>query len=521
MQVTENENKVAEDRLVTSRRFVWSATALVWIAILGIFRSQVALIVEAWSTLPSHAHGFVVLLVVAYLVWGKRKAMAVIPLTPSKAGIVALVVFGAVGFAGEMVSAAVVAQFAVVFMLHAAVWAVMGGRAFRILFGPLCFLLFAIPFGYDILPTLMDWTANATVFGLRASGVPVLQENRFFIIPSGSWSVVEACSGIRYLLTSLFVGSIYAYLTYTRWQKRLVFLIWMLVLPILANWLRAYTIVMVAHHTNNQWGLGMSHLALGWVIFAVTMIGSFAVGLRWQDPEIRPEKNLLGTVVPVGFTAVATLLSVLIVLGWNQLANSIRNQPPRPVPVLDLSNALNGLDKVQPTAPRVVPQFVGAAVTYEAAYHYDDGEVALTIAYYRNQQQGSELINIHNLIEPTHSWVWRSSQHWASLAKGIPDLRVETYARSEAQAVVATVYWVGGWTTTSEVVSKIYQAVNLVTGHGDDGAMIVITASDRSSEEVSAARVKAFVLERLPRILKNLDAVQVEGGSMIVARTPS
>jgi len=506
---TENNIAVGISPLHT-RQLAWSAIALVWIGILFTYHSQVALVVEAWETLPSHAHGYVVLLVVAYLAWGKREALASTPIAPSKAGFVALLFAGAAGFAGEMVSAGVVVQFALVFMLISAVWAVMGDRAFRILVGPLSFLLFAIPFGHDILPTLMDWTANATVVGLRASGVPVLQEDRNFIIPSGSWSVVEACAGIRYLLTSLFVGSIFAYITYTKWQKRLIFILWMMVLPLLANWLRAYTIVMVAHLSNNEWGLGLSHLTLGWVIFGVTMLGSFALGARWRDQEIYWEKKPSVSAAPAVITTGAALLAMTLALGWFQLANYFQNLPLRPAPLLDLSSSLKDLEKIEPTLPMVIPKFAGAAAIHQATYRFETGEIALSLAYYRNQRQGEELINVFNTIEPTHKWLWKSSRKLPSLGNGIPELQLESYTKAEAQAIVGKVYWVGGRTTTSDILSKIYQAISLVTGNGDDGAMIVITATNSKSADAAKALVEAFIRDRLPRILQNLDAIRTE-----------
>jgi hypothetical protein len=52
--------------------------------------------------------------------------------------------------------------------------------------GPLSFLLFAVPFGVEALPVLMNWTADATVLALRYTGVPVFQEGRNFVIPAGS-----------------------------------------------------------------------------------------------------------------------------------------------------------------------------------------------------------------------------------------------------------------------------------------------------------------------------------------------
>ena len=509
MLLEESQNSNAGNSPFTGRRLAWLSTALVWIGILLAYRSQVALIVDAWENLPSHAHGYVVLLVVGYLAWGKRAALAGICLKPSKAGIAALLLAGAAGFVGELVSAAVVVQFAVVFMLQCAVWSVMGYRAFRILVGPLCFLFFAIPFGHDILPTLIDWTTNATVIRLRTSNIPVLQDSRNFIIPSGSWSVVEACGGIRYLLTAFFVGTIFAYISYSKWHKRLIFMLWMLVLPLLANWLRAYTIVMIAHLTNNQWGLGLSHLTLGWVIFGLAMFGSFAVGSRWRDPEIALEKKPLGSAASVGSTIGAALLALGLVLGWSLTANLLLKAPLRPLPRFDLSKSLKALEEVDPALPIVVPQLVGTTALHQATYRFKDGEIGVTVGYYRNQRQGAKLASILNVIEPSHSWIWHSSQRLPSLGNGIPELQIETYGkgRPEAQAVVAQVYWVGGRTTVSDVVSKFYQAINLFTGKGDDGAMVVITATDNSSAAAAKALVEAFVRDRLPRILNDLDVI--------------
>lgn len=497
---------------IRDRRLAGAVTALVWISILVAYRDQVALILKAWETLPSHAHGYVVLAVVAYLAWGKRQVLSGVPLTPSRLGFCAFLLSCAAGFAGEMVSAGVVVQFALVFMLQSAVWAVMGSRAVRVLFGPLCFLLFAIPFGHDILPTLMDWTANATVIALRVSGVPVFQENRMFIIPSGSWSVVEACSGIRYLLTSFFVGSIFAYITYSRWYKRLIFILWMLLLSLLANWLRAYVIVMVAHLTNNQWGLGLSHLALGWVIFGLTILASFWIGAYWFDPQKKAEEVPLAVAAPVRTTFAVALLVAFVGVGSALASGYLLNAAPRPVPTLDLAKSLAGLQEVPPSYPMVTPRFVGTSVIHEGTYRFEDGEIGLTIAYYRNQKQGAELANVHNLIEPTRNWIWSKSQRLAFSGENIPEMRVEQYEKGNAHAVAAMVYWVGGWATTNDIMSKIYQAINLISGQGDDGAMVVITATSLQSADPAEARVTSFVRNRLPALLVDLRLVQSGGG---------
>jgi exosortase len=69
------------------------------------------------------------------------------------------------------------------------------------------------PIGEFLMPQLMEWTADFTL-PRSAERHPVFREGQNFVIPSGRWSVVEACSGVRYLIASLVVGTLYAYLTY-------------------------------------------------------------------------------------------------------------------------------------------------------------------------------------------------------------------------------------------------------------------------------------------------------------------
>src|SRR5207302_5055454 len=111
-------------------------------------------------------------------------------------------------------------QFALAFMLQAAIVTVVGLQAARVLAFALAFLLFAVPSGEFLVPTLMDWTADFTVSALRLSGVPVYREANHFIIPSGVWSVVEACSGIRYIIASVMVGTIFAAVAYRSTRRR-------------------------------------------------------------------------------------------------------------------------------------------------------------------------------------------------------------------------------------------------------------------------------------------------------------
>ena len=107
-------------------------------------------------------------------------------------------------------------------MLVLSVPAVLGiDVALTILF-PLMFLFFGVPFGEFVVPTMMELTADFTVSALQFSAVPVFREGQHFIIPSGSWSVIDECSGVRYLMASFMVGTLFAYLNYRSLRRRLI-----------------------------------------------------------------------------------------------------------------------------------------------------------------------------------------------------------------------------------------------------------------------------------------------------------
>lgn len=69
-------------------------------------------------------------------------------------------------------------------------------------------------------------------------------EGLYLSIPAGHFEVAEACSGLRYLMASVALGVLYAYLTYRSPWRRLAFVVLSMVMPIVANGIRAYGIVM-------------------------------------------------------------------------------------------------------------------------------------------------------------------------------------------------------------------------------------------------------------------------------------
>ncbi len=278
------ERRVERDNPL-SRNAPLVAAAIAAIGILLVHADTVASIVAIWWRSETFAHGFVVVPIALWLAWRKRAEIAAVPARPWYPALLIVALMGALWLASVAAEAIGIRQFALAFMVQAAIVAVVGLGVARSAAFPLLFLLFAVPAGEFLLPILIDWTADFTVWALRATGVPVFREANHFVIPSGNWSVVEACSGLRYLIASLMIGVVYAAVSYRSPARRAAFIAASVVVPIIANWLRAYMIVMIGHLSDNELAVGVDHIIYGWIFFGVVMALLFWVGSFWAEPD--------------------------------------------------------------------------------------------------------------------------------------------------------------------------------------------------------------------------------------------
>ena len=69
------------------------------------------------------------------------------------------------------------------------------------------------------------------------------------------------------IIASLTVGTLFAYLSYRSLNRRLIFVGVAFAVPVIANWMRAYMIVMIGHLSGNKLAVGVDHLIYGWVFF--------------------------------------------------------------------------------------------------------------------------------------------------------------------------------------------------------------------------------------------------------------
>jgi len=496
------------------------AIAALWLAIALLYRDTLLAMTDVWSRSDTFAHGWVVAPISLWLIWRQRKLLATLTPQPQPWALLPMVGLALAWLLAELVVVNSPAWFAFVGLLILAVVAVLGFEVARATAFPLLFLLFAVPFGEFAVQPMMEWTADFVVLALQLTGVPVFREGLNFVIPSGRWSVIDECSGVRYLMASFMVGSLFAYLNYRSYRKRALFMAFSIAVPIVANWLRAYFIVMLGHLSGNRLAVGVDHILYGWVFFGVVIFIMFIVGMRWAEPDApaptAPPARGYGPVVGHGAQRVllaalaAAALAAAPQLGLSGMQYAERSAA---APVFELPAAAPGWSEQALPAEPWRPQFLDPSFEVQRSFASAGGTVGVYVAYYR--AQGPE----RKLVSSLNGLLSHNERQWVRGAAGTQTVDVDgvaaTWRTAELVAAGAQfgaprrqmlawqVYWVDGRFVTGDMQARLAIALSRLRGQGDDGAAVVLH-TEAESPQAAQALLLAFMREHQAALAQSL-----------------
>ncbi len=475
--------------------------------VIGVFNQTFVEMVGIWGQSQTYSHGYLVFPIFAYLVWQRSSILAVTPIRPFMPAAFLAVGVGFSWLLGELASTLTVGFFALIALMPLMVTAVLGLQWARTLVLPFAILLFAVPFGEAFVPTLMQWTADFTVVALKLSGVPVYREGQSFVIPSGTWSVVEACSGVRYLLASLFAGVIYAWQMYRSPLRRAMFLLASVVLPIVANWLRAYLIVMLGHLSDNRIAAGVDHLIYGWIFFGIVIMVMFAVGAIWREdddpitasttPTTRPAAVVGESSTPAQVARAAGVM--LAVLLASRAAAAILTRPlaDHPLPSVSIASVA-GWKPVSTPLSDWKPYLQAPAREDLYAFEKDGEQVGVFVGIFRDQRQGSELVSSVNELVGADKKKW---QRVATGARAVEmngrttSVQMETLRTAGGTIVAWRWYCFDGMCSASDYRAKFQLAVDRLARRDDTSAWVAIFVVNPETPSAGERSLAAFVGE--------------------------
>ncbi len=322
------------------------------LAALGIaFSTEAASAWLIWTTSTAYSHCLFVLPIVLYLLWERRAEILAEPVVPLPlAGLLALPV-GAAWLVAERLGIMEGRQLMAITMVEVLFLAVLGWRMALAASGGLRYLYFLVPFGAFITPMLQDWTTAFIAFGLDALAIPHTMDGYQIEIPEGRFFVAEACAGLRFLIASIAFGVLYAQLMYRGPVRRAAFIVASIVVPILANWLRALGIVVLGHLIGNAQAAAADHLIYGWVFFSAVTLLLIIAGMPFRQdfpdvpaPSPAPAPPPRRLVQSAGLAALLALIAPAIAAGFDRAARI-------PLPAPDLAWSMPpGCIPAKPTA---------------------------------------------------------------------------------------------------------------------------------------------------------------------------
>ena len=297
-----------------------SATTYLWrplaisTALLFVYGFVLVKLGHDWWTDENYSHGLLIPFIIGYIVWTRRDLFTREAARPSTLWGGALVVLALLSlFAGTAGAELFMQRISIVLMLAGVVVYFWGYRLLRFLLVPLGLLLLAIPipaiiFNKIAFP-LQLFASRCAVWSMTLFDIPVLRQgNVIELLPLGARTtrkleVVEACSGIRSLMTLLTLAVVFAYFTYPKsddgekkgrlswlksfaWWRSVIIVLSAVPIAIFTNALRVSGTGVLSHYYGTEIADGFFHSFSGWVIYIVAFLMLFAFG--WLVDRFRP-----------------------------------------------------------------------------------------------------------------------------------------------------------------------------------------------------------------------------------------
>jgi exosortase A len=467
--------------------------AIIWAIMLALFWRDVADMVAIWWDSSTFNHCLIIVPLLWWLV-DQRKA-ALLQVRPQPWAL-AFLWLGAGAFGwllGDAAGVALARHAGLVMMLQGAVGALLGPNVVRGLLFPLFYSLFLIPVGEEFVPALQTLTAKMCMALLGMTGIPAHIEGIYISTPTALFRVAEACSGVKFLVAMVALGALVANLCFKSWPRRMAFMAACIIIPIIANGLRAFGTIYIAHHGNTDFAASFDHVFYGWIFFAIVIALVLAAGWPFFDKAANAEPvdpaKLHGP-VRYGMAPKLALLSVLAIallpFGWSAFASTSAS----PVPAQIALPEIPGWERIRYSPQRAWrPHFAKASHELFGRYRNAAGQEAdFYIAVYDRQSEGRELVGYgQGAIGPDSAWSWT-----AGCANPPAGKCERISADAKVLREVLSYYRVNGVTSGSGSAVKLATLrARLLAGNQQAVAMLV--SAERIGKVEPRPTIDAFV----------------------------
>lgn len=277
--------------LVPKMQFVqllcWSCFFFAFIA---AFSDVLYGLYTAWSQSDDYSHGFAIAPLAVYVVWCKREELYSAVIERSRTGLALAVLSLLSSLIAAKAAMTTLASVSMIFFIWGAVIYLFGFSVFRICLFPLSLLFLMIPVPAQLLASLTIplqlIVTKISVMVASAAYVPVYSEGNIIHLPTGTLEVVQACSGLRSIMSMLTLGALISYFTLKTNLLRTILFFSGIPIAIASNIFRVVLLMVSLHYFNIDLSEGTPHTVLGIAVFVVTI----SLFLLFRQGVVRWEK---------------------------------------------------------------------------------------------------------------------------------------------------------------------------------------------------------------------------------------
>ena len=472
--------------------------AAVWFVLAIAFaRDWAAIAHQAWN-ISTYSHILLIPLILGWLVWQRASELAKLEPEPWWPGLLLSAGAAFLWLLGAFSGLDFARQVGAVAVLVLTVPTLLGVRVTAALLFPLAYAFMLVPFGDELIPALQMITAKITVFLVELSGIPAVIDGVFIDTPAGLFEVAEACSGVKFLIAMIALGLLVANVCFVSWRRRAAFIAACIIVPILANGVRAWATIQAAQIFGIEVAAGFDHIVYGWFFFAIVVAIVLAAGWRFFDRRIDAPavdaqaievSPMLGKLERFGARPGAALAGLLAILGatllWAQGASALSAELPRQLTLPEVE----GWQRVD-YAPQVAwsPRAAGADRRQLVTYRNAAGQkVDVFVALYAAQGEGREAGGQgEGALVPDSAWSWLGS------ASAMDDARSDRLlAHGRVERVAYTWYRSGQLLTGSNAQLKLANMVDRLMVRVRPTATLILSAENRPGSPATDA-IRAF-----------------------------
>ena len=459
--------------------------------LIAAFWHDVVALTTIWWTSTTFGHCLFIGPVLAWLVWQRRAGLAQLTPVAWAPGLL-LVALGGFGWLlGEAGGVALARHLGIVLMLQGAVVTLLGPNVARALLFPLVYAVFLVPFGEGLEEPLQTATVAMTMPLLHLFGVPAHVDGVLITIPGGYFEVAEACSGAKFVIAMIAYGALVANVCFVSWRRRAIFMVVAVVVPVIANGLRAFGTIYAAYLTSVERATGLDHIVYGWVFFGLVMAAVLAIGWRWFDrapdaPVFDPARLQAQPTLRMDALIAATLVlaTAAVFPAWSAAIAGRAHALPSQISLPEVAGWHRTIISTRATWS---PNYPGADHFLFGRYADASGyTVDLAIAVYGSQREGKELVAFG-------VGVLREDDRWVRVAD-LPDLAggaaMRITAPGPVERQVATWYRVGDVVTHRGVIVKLESLKAKLLGGPQRAVAVHVSAEVMPGRDPRAAMAR-------------------------------